>query len=236
MRCGVVMFPGSNCDHDVYHVLKHVLGQETTFLWHQNDSLQGSDLVVLPGGFTYGDYLRGGALAAQSPIVAAVRRHAEGGGLVLGICNGFQVLLEAGLLPGAMRRNRTLRFECRDAYLRVERADTPFTHLYRRGQVLRMPIAHGEGNYEDTPEALDVLEQANRVVFRYVSPEGELDDAWNVNGSARAIAGVANEAGNVLGMMPHPERCSEEILGNTDGLALFEAALESTTAAGRLTA
>ena len=235
MRCGVVMFPGSNCDHDVYHVLKHVLGQETTFLWHQSPTLQGCELVVLPGGFSYGDYLRGGALAAQSPIVAAVREHAAAGGLVLGICNGFQVLLETGLLPGAMRRNRTLRFECRDAFLRVERDDTPFTHLYREGQVLRMPIAHGEGNYEDTPEALDALEKADRVVFRYVSPEGELDDAWNANGSARAIAGVTNETGNVLGMMPHPERCSEEILGNTDGLALFEAAVEGAVA-GRLTA
>jgi len=235
MRCGVVMFPGSNCDHDVYHVLKHVMGQETTFLWHQSSSLRACELVVLPGGFSYGDYLRGGALAARSPIMAAVREHAEAGGLVLGICNGFQVLLETGMLPGAMRRNRTLRFECRDAHLRVERDDTPFTHLYRQGQVLRMPIAHGEGNYEDTPEALDALEQTNRVVFRYVSPEGELDDAWNVNGSARAIAGVTNEGGNVLGMMPHPERCSEEILGNTDGLRLFEAAVR-TGVADRLTA
>jgi len=235
MRCGVVMFPGSNCDHDVYHVLKHVLGQDATFLWHQGTRLQGCELVVLPGGFSYGDYLRGGALAAHSPMMAAVRRHAEAGGLVLGICNGFQILLEAGLLSGAMRHNRTLRFECRDAYVRVERTDTPFTHRYRTGQVLRLPIAHAEGNYEDTEEALDKLEAANGVVFRYVSPEGELDDAWNVNGSARAIAGVTNEAGNVLGMMPHPERCSEEILGNADGLALFEAAVEGAVA-DRLTA
>lgn len=235
MRCGVVMFPGSNCDHDVYHVLKHVMGEETTFLWHQSSNLRACELVVLPGGFSYGDYLRGGALAAQSPIMAAVREHAEAGGLVLGICNGFQVLLETGMLPGAMRRNRTLRFECRDVHLRVERDDTPFTRLYRKGQVLRMPIAHGEGNYEDTPEALDALEKANRVVFRYVSPEGDLDDAWNVNGSARAVAGVTNEGGNVLGMMPHPERCSEEILGNTDGLTLFEAAVQGVLA-DRLTA
>lgn len=227
MRCGVVIFPGSNCDHDVYHVLKHVLDQTTTFLWHRDDTLKGCDLVVLPGGFSYGDYLRSGALAAQAPIMAAVRRHAEAGGLVLGVCNGFQILLEAGLLPGAMRFNRTLRFECRDAYLRVERADLPFTHRYAEGQVLRMPIAHAEGNYEDTPEALDRLEAEKRVVFRYVSPEGELDEAWNVNGSARAIAGVVNEEGNVLGVMPHPERCAEEILGNTDGLAVFQAAVEA---------
>lgn len=235
MRCGVVMFPGSNCDHDVYHVLKHVLGQDVVFLWHQSTSLQGCDLVVLPGGFSYGDYLRGGALAAHSSMMAAVRTHAEAGGLVLGICNGFQILLETGLLRGAMRRNRTLRFECRDVYLRVERTDTPFTHLYRQGQVLCMPIAHAEGNYEDSPEALDALEADHRVVFRYVSPEGELEDSWNVNGSARAIAGVTNETGNVLGLMPHPERCAEAILGNTDGLALFEAAVHGV-AADRLTA
>jgi phosphoribosylformylglycinamidine synthase subunit PurQ / glutaminase len=228
MRCGVVVFPGSNCDHDVYHVLKHVLGQEVTFLWHEDDSLKGCELVVLPGGFAYGDYLRAGALAALSPVVGAVRRHAEAGGLVLGICNGFQVLLEAGLLPGAMRKNRELRFQCRDVYLKVERGDLPFTRRLRAGQVLRMPIAHGEGNYEDSPAALDRLEAARQVVFRYVSPEGALDDAWNWNGAARAIAGIANAGGNVLGMMPHPERASEAILGSTDGLALFAGAVEST--------
>jgi len=228
MRCGVVVFPGSNCDHDVYHVLKHVLGQEVTFLWHEDDSLKGCELVVLPGGFAYGDYLRAGALAALSPVVGAVRRHAEAGGLVLGICNGFQVLLEAGLLPGAMRKNRELRFQCRDVYLKVERGDLPFTRRLRAGQVLRMPIAHGEGNYEDSPAALDRLEAARQVVFRYVSPEGTLDDAWNWNGAARAIAGIANAHGNVLGMMPHPERASEAVLGSTDGLALFAGAVEST--------
>jgi phosphoribosylformylglycinamidine synthase I len=228
MRCGVVVFPGSNCDHDVYHVLKHVLGQEVTFLWHEDDSLKGCELVVLPGGFAYGDYLRAGALAALSPVVGAVRRHAEAGGLVLGVCNGFQVLLEAGLLPGAMRKNRDLRFQCRDVYLRVERNDLPYTRRFRVGQVLRMPIAHGEGNYEDSPAALDRLEAARQVVFRYVSPEGNLDEAWNWNGSVRAIAGIANARGNVLGMMPHPERASEAVLGNTDGLALFAGAVEST--------
>ncbi|MGD2115687.1 MAG: phosphoribosylformylglycinamidine synthase subunit PurQ, partial [Acidobacteriota bacterium] len=186
------------------------------------------ELVVLPGGFSYGDYLRGGALAGLSPLMDAVRRHAEAGGLVLGICNGFQVLLETGLLPGAMRRNRNLRFLCRDVHIRVERDDLPFTGSYRKGQVLRMPIAHAEGNYEDAPDRLDALEEAGRVVFRYASPEGEREDgstAWNPNGSARGIAGICNAEGNVLGMMPHPERASEAILGCTDGLALFAGAV-----------
>jgi phosphoribosylformylglycinamidine synthase subunit PurQ / glutaminase len=231
VKCGVVVFPGSNCDHDVYHVLKHVLGQDAVFLWHQDDSLQGAELIVLPGGFSYGDYLRAGALAALSPVMGAVKAHAEAGGLVLGVCNGFQVLLESGLLPGAMRRNRRLRFECRDVHLRVERDDLPFTHKLRRGQVLRMPIAHGEGNYEDTPEALDALEANGQVVFRYAAPDGSLapQDAerYNPNGSARAIAGICNRGGNVLGLMPHPERSSEELLGNTDGLLLFQSALEA---------
>jgi phosphoribosylformylglycinamidine synthase len=222
------MFPGSNCDHDVYHVLKHVLGQDTLFLWHQDRSLRGAELVVLPGGFSYGDYLRAGSMAALSPLMEAVKAHAEAGGLVLGICNGFQILVETGLLPGAMRRNRELRFLCRDVYLRVERGDLPFTRGYRVGQVLRMPIAHSEGNFEDSEEHLDDLEAAGRVVFRYVSPDGEAADGdpdWNPNGSARAIAGITNESGNVLGMMPHPERASEAILGGTDGLALFASAV-----------
>jgi phosphoribosylformylglycinamidine synthase len=218
----VVVFPGSNCDHDVYHVLKHVLEQEVLFLWHQDSTLKGCELVVLPGGWSYGDYLRGGALAALSPVMAAVRRHAEAGGLVLGVCNGFQVLTEAHLLPGALRRNAGLRFECRDVYLRVERSDLPFTRRYRVGQVVRMPIAHGEGNYEDSPAALDQLESAGQVALRYCGPEGESDPAWNFNGSARGIAGVCNARGNVLGLMPHPERCAEEVLGNSDGLALFQ--------------
>ena len=227
MKCGVVVSPGSNCDHDVYHVLKHVLGQESQFLWHRDSSVRDCDLVVVPGGFSYGDYLRAGALAALSPMMAAVRRHADAGGLVLGICNGFQILLEAGLLPGAMLRNRTQRFECRELFLRVERDDLAFTHRYRVGQVLRMPIAHAEGNYVAPEEELERLESAGEVVFRYVGPDGELDEEWNVNGSARAIAAVCNPAGNVLGMMPHPERCAEEILGNVDGLDLFASALDS---------
>lgn len=226
MRCGVVVFPGSNCDHDVYHVLKHVLEQDVTFLWHQDETLKGSDLVVLPGGFAYGDYLRAGALAALSPVMAAVRRYAEAGGLVLGICNGFQVLLETGLLPGAMRRNANLRFQCKDVHLKVERDDTPFTRKLKVGQVLRLPIAHAEGNYEDTPEKLDALEAAGQVVFRYCTPDGVITPEANPNGAVRNIAGICNAGGNVLGLMPHPERCSEAVLGNTDGLALFASAVE----------
>ncbi len=229
MRCGVVVFPGSNCDHDVYHVLKHVLGQEVLFLWHGEDHLSGCELIVLPGGFAYGDYLRAGAMAALSPIMAAVRRHADEGGKVLGICNGFQVLLETGLLPGAMRHNRSLRFECRDVFLRLERSDLPFTAGYQQHQILRMPIAHAEGCYLDTSASLDALERAGQVVFRYVGPKGEEADEWNINGSARRIAGICSAAGNVLGMMPHPERCAEEILGNTDGLELFASAVALTT-------
>ncbi len=187
---------------------------------------------MLPGGFSYGDYLRAGALASLSPVMGAVKRHAEAGGLVLGVCNGFQILLEAGLLPGAMRRNRNLRFLCRDVHLRVERTDLPFTRSFREGQVLRMPIAHAEGNYEDEAGRLDALEASRQVVFRYVTPEGaraDDDPQWNPNGAARAIAGIVNERGNVLGMMPHPERCSEPILGNTDGLDLFAGVVQSVT-------
>ena len=221
MRCGVVVFPGANCDHDVYHVLKHVLDQDTVFLWHGDEDLKGCDLVVLPGGFSYGDYLRAGALAAQSPVMRAVRAHAADGGLVLGICNGFQILLEAGLLPGAMRRNRRRRFECRDVHLRVERNDLPFTRRYGPGQVITLPIAHAEGNYEAPESLLDEIEERGQVAFRYCDAGGAVNDESNVNGSARAIAGVVNEGGNVLGMMPHPERAAEAVLGGTDGLGLF---------------
>jgi len=221
LKCGVVVFPGSNCDHDAYHVLKHVLGVDTVYLWHAEANLKGCELIVLPGGWSYGDYLRGGALAALSPVMEGVREHAARGGFVLGICNGFQVLTEAKLLPGALRRNAGLRFECRDAFVRVERNDLPFTMGYQVGQILRFPIAHGEGNYTDRDEALDRLEARCGVALRYVGPKGEGDPAWNFNGSARAIAGVCNEGGNVLGLMPHPERCAEPVLGNEDGLALF---------------
>ncbi|HVS63040.1 MAG TPA: phosphoribosylformylglycinamidine synthase subunit PurQ [Thermoanaerobaculia bacterium] len=226
MRCGVVVFPGSNCDHDVYRVLAHVLGQPVRWLWHGEEDLAESELVVLPGGFSYGDYLRAGAMAAVSPVMAAVRRHAEAGGLVLGICNGFQILLEAGMLPGAMRRNDDLRFKGTDAHLRVERADLPLTRRLRVGQVLCLPIAHAEGNYADTPAALDELEANRQVVFRYCTPDGAVCAAGNPNGSERGIAGIVNRAGNVFALMPHPERAAEEVLGNRDGLALFEGLLE----------
>ncbi len=225
MRCGVVVFPGSNCDHDVYHVLGHVLQQEATFLWHRNTSLEGCELVVLPGGFSYGDYLRAGAMAVHSPIMAAVRRHAEAGGRVLGICNGFQMLLETGLLPGAMRRNRDQRFLGVDMHVRVERDDLAFCSAWRRGEVLRMPVAHAEGSYVDAEQALDELERRGQVVFRYVDAAGHRNPDANLNGSRRDIAGVCNAAGNVLGLMPHPERCAEEVLGNSDGLGLLAGAV-----------
>jgi phosphoribosylformylglycinamidine synthase len=236
MKCGVVVFPGSNCDHDVYHVWKHLLGEEATFLWHEDTHLQGSDLVVLPGGFSYGDYLRAGAMAAQSPIMGAVKRHADGGGLVLGVCNGFQILCEAGLLPGALRRNVGLRFLSREVHLRVERDDLPLTGRFRRGQVLRMPIAHGEGFYYDRDDRLDALEKAGQVVFRYSSPEGKVDPAnteWNPNGSLRAIAGIANRAGNVMALMPHPERCAEPLAGNVEGAELFRSIADSAVTSAR---
>ena len=236
MKCGIVVFPGSNCDHDVYHVLSHVLEQETTFLWHQETSLEGCELVVLPGGFSYGDYLRAGSMAAHSPIMAAVRRHAEAGGRVLGICNGFQMLLETGLLPGAMRRNRDLRFLSVEVHLRVERDDLAWCSSYRRGDVLRMPVAHAEGNYVDTGEALDELERRGQVVFRYVDAAGRREPAANLNGSERAIAGICNAGGNVLGLMPHPERCAEEMLGNRDGLGLLAGAVAGGGRVGALAA
>ena len=233
MKCGVVVFPGSNCDHDVYHVLSHVLDQDVEFLWHQETTLGGCELVVLPGGFSYGDYLRAGAVASLSPIMAAVKEHAAQGGLLLGICNGFQMLLETGLLPGAMRRNRDLRFQCEDVYLRVERNDLPFTRGYDVGQILRMPIAHAEGNYADSEVAVTELESTAQVALRYVDADGQRDDDRNVNGSLHSIAGVCNARGNVLGMMPHPDRCAEEVLGNTQGRRIFESIVHSWRQARR---
>jgi phosphoribosylformylglycinamidine synthase len=217
----VVVFPGSNCDHDVVWLLGEVLNQPVEELWHQEPDLRGCELIVLPGGFSYGDYLRAGAMAALSPIMTAVRAHADAGGLVLGICNGFQILLEAGLLPGAMRRNAHLRFLGRDVHVRVERDDLPFTRGYQRGQVLRLPVASGEGNYVDFEPALDRLEANRQVVFRYCTADGLVTEDGNPNGSARAIAGICNTDGNVCALMPHPERAAEEILGNADGRALF---------------
>jgi phosphoribosylformylglycinamidine synthase I len=221
-RFGVVVFPGSNCDRDCVHVLRHVLGYPTEFVWHEEEDLSGFDVVVLPGGFSYGDYLRPGAVAATSPVVRALRRFARAGGLVLGICNGFQVLLEAGLLPGVLLRNRDATFRCAWVHLRVERTDTPFTALYAPGEVVRMPIAHGDGRYTAPREVLEDLERAGQVVFRYVDRDGRTVPEANPNGSCHHIAGLKNPQGNVLGLMPHPERCSEAVLGGEDGLRLFQ--------------
>ncbi|MFV2006067.1 MAG: phosphoribosylformylglycinamidine synthase subunit PurQ [Longimicrobiales bacterium] len=220
MRTVVVTFPGSNCDYDVYQAIKSV-GGEPEFTWHRDAELDDVDAVVLPGGFSYGDYLRAGAIARMSPIMEQVVAFADGGGPVLGICNGFQILCEAGLLPGALTRNDTLKFESKDVWVRVESADTIFSRDYGEGQALRMPIAHAEGNYYADQATLDSLESGGQVVFRYCDPSGNDDEGWNPNGSARSIAGIRNEAGNVLGMMPHPERAVEDVLGSIDGLGVF---------------
>jgi len=227
MKFGVVIFPGSNCDQDCVHVLKDVLGQEVVTLWHQETSLKGVECVVLPGGFSYGDYLRTGAIARFSPIMQSIGAFAKDGGVVIGICNGFQILLEAGLLPGAMMRNAGLRFICRFVTLRVERTETPFTNRFRQGQVIRLPIAHNEGNYVAEPEALKAIRQRGQVLFRYCDANGELTDDSNPNGSTDAIAGITNTAGNVMGLMPHPERASEPALGSVDGRLLFESLIEA---------
>jgi phosphoribosylformylglycinamidine synthase len=223
MKIGVVVFPGSNCDHDAYHVVKHVMGQEARFVWHKDASLGDLDAVILPGGFAYGDYLRTGAVARFSPIMRAVVEFAKKGGPVLGICNGFQILQEAGLLPGAMLRNRTVKFLSQAVHVRVERDDTIVTGGVPVGTVLTMPIAHGEGNFYLPDPDLDRLEGEGRVVFRYVTMDGRVTDEANVNGSCRSIAGVCNEARNVVGLMPHPERAAEPELGSADGRRLFEA-------------
>jgi phosphoribosylformylglycinamidine synthase I len=227
LKFGVVIFPGSNCDYDTYHVLRDVLGQEATFLWHKDHDLQEVDCVVLPGGFSYGDYLRSGAIARFSPLMQEVGEFAERGGLVLGICNGFQVLLELGLLPGAMLRNKDLKFLCQFVHLRVDNLETRFTRLARRGQILRIPIAHFDGNFFAPPESLAQLEEQGQIVFRYVDEEGKTTERANVNGSAASIAGLINRRGNVMGMMPHPERASEASLGSQDGRLIFESLMRS---------
>jgi len=229
MRFGIVVFPGTWSDTDCYSVVKDLLGQEADYIWHKQDRLAGYDCIILPGGFSYGDYLRAGAIARFSPVMAAVQRFAAAGGLVLGICNGFQILCEAGLLPGALMRNHHLQYRCQWTNLRTERADSPFTRRCRLGQVLRVPVSHGEGNYYADASTLAQLEEEGRVLFRYCDPDGSITAGANPNGSAHNIAGVLNEAGNVLGMMPHPERSCEELLGSTNGSLIFQSIIESIT-------
>jgi len=226
MRFGIVVFPGSNCDEDAFHAARDVFGQDATYLWHKDTDLKDADAVILPSGFAHGDYLRTGAMARFSPIMAPVRTFAERGGPVIGICNGFQILLEAGLLPGAMLRNRGLKYRCEHIHIRVEQTDTSFTGTATVGQVLRIPIGHGEGNYYAPPDVLRQIESKRQVVFRYTDPAGHLDDSWNPNGSVDAIAGLCNESRNVLGMMPHPERACEPLLGGVDGRLIFESVVK----------
>jgi phosphoribosylformylglycinamidine synthase subunit PurQ / glutaminase len=220
-KFGVVVFPGSNCDHDAYYALKKILGYDVTFLWHKDTDIKNCDAVILPGGFSYGDYLRTGAVARFSPIMKAVTDFANSGGFVLGICNGFQILLEAGLLPGVMIRNKDLKFVCKDVYLSVVNNDTPFTGDVDK-PVLKIPVAHGEGNYFADDETLKDLIKNNQVVFRYSSPAGEITGEYNFNGSTYNIAGIMNKEGNVLGMMPHPERSCDPVLGKTDGALILK--------------
>lgn len=221
MKFGVITFPGSNSDHDSYSAVKFSLGEDVEYIWHQETKLGDFDCVILPGGFSYGDYLRAGAIAQFSPIMKAVKQFAANGGYVIGICNGFQILVESGLLPGALIRNSSLRFLGKFVHLRVENNETAFTNCYEQGQVIRVPIAHAEGNYFAEPETLDALEQGRQVVFRYCDPAGELTPESNENGSLHAIAGIMNEQGNVFGMMPHPERAADSILTSNQGLGLF---------------
>ena len=222
MKFAIIVLPGSNCDHDALHVTRDVLGAEAEMIWHGETDLHGADCVVIPGGFAYGDYLRAGALAKFAPIMGPIRRFAADGGLVIGICNGFQVLTETGLLPGALMRNRDLRFLGRSVRIRTEQIDTPFTSALAPGSVLDLPVAHGEGNYYADEKTLDELEANHQVVFRYCDPDGNVTDEANPNGSARNIAGICNHERNVLGLMPHPERAAEEILGAADGIGIFQ--------------
>ncbi len=222
MKFGVIIFPGSNCDHDTHNVVAEIAHQPVTYLWHDSDDLKGVDAVLVPGGFAYGDYLRTGAIARFSPVMQSVKKFADGGGLVLGICNGFQILTEAGLLPGALMRNAGLKYICKQVHLRVETTETAFTNTLKKGEVLKIPIGHAEGNYYCTTEELNRLEAEGRIAFRYSTPTGEITAEANPNGSLANIAGVLNEKKNVLGMMPHPDRSSEPLLGSADGWRIFE--------------
>lgn len=221
-KIGVVVFPGSNCDHDAYHAMKHVMNADTTFLWHKEKSVGDVDLLIIPGGFSYGDYLRSGAIARFSPIMQAVQEFALTGKPVLGICNGFQILLESGLLPGAMLHNEKLRFICKNVHIRVENTNSMFTRGLEKGQVLAVPVSHGEGNYFIEEDGLKHLEDNDQITFRYCNSVGDITKDSNINGSVSAIAGITNVLGNVLGMMPHPERAMESILGSTDGIPFFQ--------------
>jgi len=236
MKFGVVVFPGTWSDKDCQRIVGPVMGQETVSIWHEDTDLQGCDAVILPGGFSYGDYLRAGAIARFAPVMGAIKSFTERGGLALGICNGFQILLEAGLLPGAMLRNDSLEFRCQWTNLRAENTETPFTRLLQPGQVIRVPISHGEGNYYADDTTLDALEASNSILFRYSEPNGDITDAANPNGSRRNIAGIVNASRTVAGMMPHPERCGEALLGGEDGKLIFGsmiAALSERQPAGR---
>ncbi|HZY73232.1 MAG TPA: phosphoribosylformylglycinamidine synthase subunit PurQ [Edaphobacter sp.] len=231
MKFGVLVFPGSNCDHDTHHVVETIAHQPVTYLWHASEDLEGCDAILVPGGFAYGDYLRTGAIARFAPVMQAVSRFAGNGGLVLGICNGFQILCEAGLLPGALMRNAGQRYICRQVHLRTETADSPFTHGLSKGQVLQMPIGHMEGNYFCDADTLAQLKRQDRIAFRYTTADGTVTAAANPNGSLENIAGVLSEGRNVLGMMPHPDRSSENLLGSADGLLLFQSMARSLAAA-----
>jgi phosphoribosylformylglycinamidine synthase subunit PurQ / glutaminase len=233
MKTVIITFPGSNCDYDCYKAITDVLGHEARFVWHREETVGDCDLVVLPGGFSYGDYLRAGAIARFSPVMADVQRFAADGGHVLGICNGFQVLCEAHMLPGALVRNRSLKFQGERVWIRVDNADTAFTRRYEEGQVLHLHIAHGQGNYVADGDVIAELEESRRVVFRYVDAAGEATDEANANGSAGNIAGIISEHGNVLGLMPHPERSVELLLGSADGLPLFQSLADHLSAAAR---
>ena len=236
MKFGVVVFPGSNCDHDAYHAIGHVLNKPVEFIWHQSEDLHQCDAVVLPGGFSYGDYLRTGAIARFSPVMKAVERFANQGGLVLGICNGFQILLEAGLLPGAMMRNSGLRFICKHVHVRVEETHSPFTCAAQPGQILTIPIAHSDGNYSCDEKTLAAIEKNHQILFRYTTAGGKDDAAGNPNGSTANIAGISNERGNVAGLMPHPERAVEQVLDSEDGLVIFRSMVEALVGTAKASA
>jgi phosphoribosylformylglycinamidine synthase subunit PurQ / glutaminase len=236
MKFGVVVFPGSNCDHDAYYTLANVMHKPVEFIWHQSTDLAGCDAIVLPGGFAHGDYLRTGAIARFSPVMKSVEKFAKGGGMVFGICNGFQILLEAGLLPGAVMRNSGLRYICRHVHVRIEQTDTPFTNAAKKGQIIRIPIAHNDGNFNVDEATLAELEKNRQVIFRYTNTDGSDDAAGNPNGSMSNIAGICNRERNVAGLMPHPERAVEAALGSDDGLVIFQSMVEALVGAAKATA